>query len=163
VVPVSARAGAPVVRLRRVPATLVALAGFLATGCTLDTRTEDLLGVWYGRDGRPLPAANPIVVRSERAGGSCDGVVVLILAWPVGSSAPDPSVGTRRYARDPDGLLSSVSRGRFAADVRLSSAAFDTGFQRLGNRISVEPDGDAYVTRPAGQVERWPRIDALPC
>ncbi len=63
-----------------------------------------------------------------------------------------------QYFRDPLGVLTKESIGRFKADTKLPEDATDTGFHTKRWRIFTVPAGDAvYVKTSTGTVERWPR------
>jgi hypothetical protein len=145
----------------------LAVALLILPGCGhgLDLRTADLVGRWQGANGSFVPAGDdppdfPLVAVTRRGPEHCDweSVIFLEIAWPVGSihRGPHSEATVRQYVRDPDGKLAEYVDDPYDGSVTLSAFAVSTALHRMGNELFIDPAGDAYVRRPAGQVERWP-------
>lgn len=137
-------------------------------------RTTDLAGRWL--DEHDAPVADGLVrddgvrltLQVSFGPDHCDWdkIVLLDLAWPLGSEVTTFSEDTsRQYARDLDGVFADRSRTAYAADVEVPEDAVDTGYHRQGNRLLVGPtsaEDAVFVERPDGTVERWPRVVPSP-
>ncbi|HWH34257.1 MAG TPA: hypothetical protein VNT56_02960 [Acidimicrobiales bacterium] len=133
--------------------------------------TSQLTGRWLDAGGDPVadglrrdggPSEMTLQVSYGPDHCDWDDIVLLSLAWPVGTvvTVYDPET-TRQYARDVDATLGPSLRTTFAADVEAPADAVDTGYHRMGNRLLVGPasaEDAVYVARPGGSVERWPRV-----
>lgn len=130
-----------------------------------------VVGPWSDSRNRILPdgTGGPLTVVTERGDSkSClRNVIYLRVAWPVGSVVDSKSTAgdadlQRVYVRDPDVVLVGVDGAKAPAEVpSVISAAADTGFSRAGNRIFIDPAGEAYVQREDGRVEVWPRLPEM--
>lgn len=156
----------------RVRLAVTAVVLLIVSACTptFDVRTSDLVGRWQGADGSWVAAGDdppdfPLIVVTWRGPAHCDwqSVIFLELAWPLGTvhRGPHTEEHVRRYVRDPDAKLAEYVEHAYDGNVTLSAFATPTGFHRQGNELFVDPDGDAYVRRPAGHVERWPRASTM--
>jgi hypothetical protein len=67
--------------------------------------------------------------------------------------------GQDEYVRDPMQSLGDVLSVAYAEGFALPADALDTGFRWDGHELWEAPDGHAaFVVRPDGVVERWPRM-----
>ena len=107
------------------------------------------LQVWEGPDGNRVPTSR---VSSYDGPAHCDWQDVRFL-----------ELGDRHYLRDPQGKLTDVTRGTFAADVSLPDDARDTGFHRDGVRLWTVPSGSEVFAVTEGSVERWPAATRVGC
>lgn len=132
---------------------------------------SELSGRWL--DGEGMPVADGLVRDGEPprltlqvsfGPDHCDWdeIVLLDLAWPLGSEVTTHSEDTvRQYARDVDGTLGEWLQTTFADDMEAPEDAVDTGYHRQGSHLLVGPtsaDTAVFVERPDGTVERWPRV-----
>lgn len=136
------------------------------------SRTSDLSGRWFDRDGTPLrdglvrgeDGPSPLTLQVSFGPDHCDwqDIVLLDVAWPLGSEVTTfTDDGVRQYARDVDGVLGERLRTTFASGMELPAHTADTGYHRQGNRLLVsEADAEeaVFVVRDNGTVERWPRV-----
>lgn len=71
----------------------------------------------------------------------------------------DTGSGARQYLRDTTGELNRFLATTFDPSSSLPEGATDTGFEREGRRLWLDPDGSAaYLVEQANpeRVERWP-------
>lgn len=133
----------------------------------------EAVGAWRDASGRLLPDGGaeldrPLTIVTSRLDtpGCLRKVIDLWVAWPLGTTAvlshnAVVSGDLRHYVRDPDDAHRGQVDGRpFKPDVTLPESAIETGYVRNGNTIRIDPGGDAYVVRPNGTVEQWPRQPA---
>jgi hypothetical protein len=158
----------------RLAATIgVALIGFaalsIAPWSSRDIeRAEPPEEVWFDAQGKPLPDASEpdeglvLNVTSGHEHCNTQSVMLLELAWPLGSLAQTPlrEDQYRHYVRDPQGVLDpALLRGSFDPNVKLSIAARATGYHSYSAALWIDPtDVDRFVYLVRGNVaERWPR------
>lgn len=131
------------------------------------------IGPWYDVDGRPLPSEEPFVLRVWQGSAHCDwqDVLVLELAWPIGSEIKRPTPTDDRYhafVRLPKENDERESGFRptttFDPTATLPDNAYYAGYQREGWRLWVSDeriDQAVWLVRK-NRVERWPAVDYPP-
>jgi len=119
----------------------------LGGGCEMLHKHRGLIGVAGGGE-------LTVVTQRFPEPGCLRNVIYLRVAWPIGSTTKEKSAHSGRvheYVRNPDGVLAELTQLE-----SVPRSARTTGFTRSGSSVSIDDDGDAYVVRPDGAIERWP-------
>ena len=153
---------------------LIVLALVLALTLTVTPHgTFGLTGSWRNADGDVLPDGGvddrgALAIRTYPGAAHCDedSVVFLELTWPpaniVDSNDSDAMEQfVRTFARDPGNVVRATASSPFEVVDAMPPASVDTGIHRWGNKLAIDPAGDAYITRVDSSIERWPRLTEL--
>lgn len=139
-------------------ASIALVAGLIAAFFL--TRGPGLAGQWYDGQGRPIPngdGSEPLMMDvhpGEQSHCGWGHILFMELSWPLGS-VPKERGDLRQYVRDTDGEF--TGENRFAADAKLPTDAYDTGWHRGEWHLWVSPsqvDDYIYVVNE-DRVERW--------
>jgi hypothetical protein len=112
--------------------------------------TDELgIGVWHTAGGDPVPVTR---IRSDAGPEHCDWQDITFLT--LGSGEQE-----RQFLRDTTGELQRSLTTTYDGRAVLPQDATDTGFERNGRHLWLDPDGTAaYLVRTDDptDVERWP-------
>ena len=173
--------------VRRIPtvlsATLVLLVALTAS-CSLQGPTDELPsaepsstaiapdpppaseypGIAWVNNGRNVAAAEMALIKAPR---NCfPGVLLLTVGWPLGRTMETDRDG-RHFVRDPAGSFRLRTAGGFAWGRPMPADAVFTGYEYDGYRLWLAEStsvSEAYIVRPDGVVEVWPRaIEVFAC
>jgi hypothetical protein len=117
----------------------------------LPASVTDELGiqVWHDASGNRIPVAK---IQSYPGSEHCDWEDITFLTLTTKN-------GGRQYLRDTTGELRDLLATKFNADAKVPKQATDTGFERAGRRLWLNPDGTAaYLVDKSNpeNVEQWP-------
>jgi hypothetical protein len=115
--------------------SFVLAAALLAGGCSRSTAPSapaGLAGTWYDSNGGALPdgsSAGALVLRARLGPEQCDfgSIVIMDLAWPIGTRSTYRPGTFNEYVRDAQGVIGDELRTGFAANKQLPPSALDTG------------------------------------
>jgi len=119
-------------------AAVVLVGGIFAVNLYEALRDEN---VWTDRDGQSVPESKVV---SYFGPEHCDwqDVVFLQIGYRSGLTQPGLS-GELKFLRDPAGELADHTVARFEPSAELPANAVDTGWQRDGQELWLDPDGAA--------------------
>ena len=135
------------------------LLGILANGLYDATREKN---VWTDSTGQRMPETTVFSYFGPEHCG-LQHIVFMDIGYRSGLTLPG-LMGARHFLRDEEGLLADYASTAFQSPVNLPLDAVDTGWQRDGHELWLDPEGDAaFLEVDDAKFEMWPSATVPAC